>query len=252
MLKSMKELEGYIIMASDGEIGEIDEFYFDDHTWKIRYFVVDCGTWLTSKRVLLSPHSIIGFDKDKKQVRFDLTKEKIKNAPGIDTDKPVSRQHETDLAGYYGWPAYWLGNGMEMMPAYVPVAPIPPANLKDIMKNTAEKEEKWDPHLRSTSEVIGYNIRLTDGELGHAEDFIFEESDLGIRYLVIDTKNILPGKKVLIALPWIKDIIWEESIINVDLEKEIIKSSPDYNPEVPIERDFEQRLHKHYSKNMFW
>lgn len=55
MLQSVRDLRGYIIHATDGEIGKVDQFLFDDETWTIRYLVVNTGNWLLKKLVLISP-----------------------------------------------------------------------------------------------------------------------------------------------------------------------------------------------------
>ena len=45
MLRSVKNLEGYAIGGTDGEIGHAKDFYFDDRAWVVRYLVVDAGTY---------------------------------------------------------------------------------------------------------------------------------------------------------------------------------------------------------------
>lgn len=55
MLRSMNDLENYTIRATDGTIGHVTDFYFDDERWVIRYLVVDTGSWLASRKVLISP-----------------------------------------------------------------------------------------------------------------------------------------------------------------------------------------------------
>lgn len=251
MLISMKELEGYIVLGTDGEVGEVDEIYFDNQGWTIRYIVTDTGSWLSSKKVLLSPESVISLDREKKQINFNLSKDKIKNSPGIDTHKTVTRQHESDLAAYYGWPTYWAGSGMEPIPAYIPFMTVPPPAIHEKRRET-EKVPEPDSFLRGSEEVIGYSIKADDGDIGHVQDFIFDLDNWMIRYMVVDTKNFLPGKNVLIALSWIKDINWIESNVRVALTKESIKNSPEFDPEKPLDKEYEERLHKYYDKNMFW
>src|SRR5687767_2340606 len=55
MLRNIKDLRGYVIRAIDGTIGKVDDFYFDDEDWGIRYLVVDTGSWLSGRKVLISP-----------------------------------------------------------------------------------------------------------------------------------------------------------------------------------------------------
>ncbi|MGA2519172.1 MAG: PRC-barrel domain-containing protein [Smithellaceae bacterium] len=58
MQYSVKDLEGYAIGATDGDIGKLDDFYFDDESWTIRYLVADTGNWLLSRKVLISPFAL--------------------------------------------------------------------------------------------------------------------------------------------------------------------------------------------------
>jgi hypothetical protein len=111
MLHSMKDLEGYTIGATDGVIGHVKDFYFDDEAWVIRYLVVETGAWLSSRRVLISPIAINEPNWSEKSFPAAITQEQVKNSPNIDTDKPVSRQHEIAYSGYYGYPYYWGGGG---------------------------------------------------------------------------------------------------------------------------------------------
>ena len=109
MLRDASELQGLIIRATDGELGEAKEFYFDDESWAIRYFVVETGGWLGGKKVLISPYAIARTDSNASHINVALTKKQVEESPGIDTHLPVSRQHEVAYLGYYGYPYYWGG-----------------------------------------------------------------------------------------------------------------------------------------------
>ena len=109
MLRGANELKGYTIEASDGDIGEVVQFYFDDEKWTIRYLVADTGGWLMGRRVLISPAALGRVDSNSRRLHVNMTKERVENSPSIDTDRPVSRQHETDYYNYYGYPYYWSG-----------------------------------------------------------------------------------------------------------------------------------------------
>ena len=253
MLRSIKEMHGFKIQAKDGEIGKVDEFFFDDHTWTIRYLVADTGTWLIDNRVLISPASIGKPDWNKKIFPVNLTKEQVENSPKSRNDKPVSRQHEVDLAYYYNWPSYWTGI---MEPNIGSVQPLPGFaynNTQSEITELEEKEKHGDPNLRSTNEVINYNINAKDESIGHVEDFLVDDDNWIIRYLIADTHNWLPGgKKVILSLNWIKDIRWPDSSVKVNLTKEEIKNSPEYDPSIPTKREYEDALHEHYNKPKYW
>jgi hypothetical protein len=94
MLKNANHLKGLVIRATDGEIGTVDQLYFDDETWAIRYLMIETGGWLGGRRVLISPISVVHTDWQAKRLDVALTKKQVENSPDIDTHKPVSRQHE--------------------------------------------------------------------------------------------------------------------------------------------------------------
>ncbi len=109
MLTNASHLKGLVIQATDGTIGTVDQFYFDDETWAIRYLTVETDGWLGDRQVLISPISVVHTDWQGKRLDVALTKKQVENSPNIDTHKPVSRQHETTYMGYYGYPFYWGG-----------------------------------------------------------------------------------------------------------------------------------------------
>jgi hypothetical protein len=174
-----------------------------------------------------------------------LTTEQIRDSPDIETERPVSRQEEIAMHEYYGWPAYWnIGT------LYVP-PPIVAGVVPDVAPDEAE-EPKGDPHLRSMKEVMGYHIKASDGEIGHAEDLLIDDKTWIAAYLVIDTRNWLPGKRVLLAPRWIEAVSWAESRIHTDLPRTLIQNSPEYDPSVPVTRDYEVRLHEYYGRPGYW
>ncbi|MEO6623250.1 MAG: PRC-barrel domain-containing protein, partial [Burkholderiaceae bacterium] len=111
MLRNLKELHDYAIGATDGEIGHVKDLYLDDHAWVVRYLVVETGGWLSGRKVLISPMAIGKPNWAGRSLPVSITKEQVKNSPGVDTDKPVTRQHELEYSGYYGYPYYWGGGG---------------------------------------------------------------------------------------------------------------------------------------------
>jgi hypothetical protein len=245
MLDKAKTLSGYKLDSLDGEIGRVKEFYFDDKHWAIRYLVVDTGNWLTGRQVLISPHALAAVNKEERNISINLTKKQIEDSPPLSSDKPVSKQYEESYYGYYGYPAYWVGPYMWGSYPYIE---------RDLTKSRefAKNKKAWNPHLRSTQHVSGYYIHAEDGEIGHADDFIIDDELWAIRYLVIDTRNWWPGKKVLISPLWIERISWDESKVFVNLSCEAVKQSPTYTEESPLTRDYEIGLHEHYKYQGYW
>ena len=248
MLRSAAEMIGYRILATDGGIGDLKDIYFDDKFWTIRYLVIDTGKWLPGKHVLISPLAAREPGLGEQALPVSLTREQVKSAPPADSEKPVSRQYEASLRQYYGWPFYWVTPPPGQMPAGAPIGGIPPVEAPD--KRSVEPE--GDPHLRSVREVVGYQIAAADGDAGHVEDFIADTKTWTIRYLVVDTRNWLPGRKVLVALPWVDAVKWTDRSVQVGLTKEQIKESPECDPGQPVSRDYEQRLYDYYGRAAYW
>lgn len=240
MLRSVKDLRRYAICAVDGDIGKVHELLFDDRGWIVRYLVVDTGTWLPGLRVLLSPAALGQPDWQTRVLPVDLTTGQVEHSPPIDTDKPVSRQMESELHAYYGWRPYWDG-----------IATVMAVQAMEEAKKETEQEQA-DPHLRSTREVIGYHIQANDGEIGHVEDLIADDEGWGIRYLVVDTHNWLPGRKVLVDPFWADQVSWTGRKVYVDMTREMVKNSPEFDPSAPVNREYEVRLYDFYGRPKYW
>jgi uncharacterized protein YrrD len=245
MLSTVKSLKGYQLDCLDGEIGNVKEFYFDDRHWTIRYLVANTGTWLIGRQVLISPYALLAINKVERNIAINLTKDRIKDSPALDTDKPVSRQFEQDYYGYYGWPTYWDGpSSWGSHPC------LEPDRAKWAQTNPGGKP--WDHHLRSTHAVTGYVIQAQNGELGQVEDFIMDDETWAIRYLIINIGTWLSGKRVLISPQWIEQVSWSESKVLVNLPRQTIKGSPEFTGESLITRDYEIGLHAHYNRPGYW
>lgn len=244
MLRSLNEIRGYAIQATDGSIGEIHDFLFDDHTWTIRYLVADTRKWLPGRKVLIAPEAVGTPQWADGSLPVALSKQQIVDSPDLASDLPVSRQYEEAVRGYYGWPLYW-----NMYPTTAAgIAPIMPPPQPRNSENIDPSEPSGDPHLRSEREVRGYHIAARDGEIGHVADFIFEDQRWLIRHLVVDTRNWLPGRKVLVAIDWISEVDWVDSQVRVELDCDSIKNSPAYDPHAPVNHEYEMVLYDYYGR----
>lgn len=260
MLRSLDEIRGYRIHANDGEIGKVDDFYFDDISWTIRFLVVDTGPWLFGRKVLISPLALGQPDWVGRVLPVSLSKEQVENSPDVDLDQPVWRQKQEALHEHYGWDYYWLSlqtgasSGVPGAPsAPLPVAPAPPPG-----EGPSETQEGSsgvgveDPHLRSTDEVLDYRIQALDGEIGHVGDFIADDISWIIRYMVVDTGSWLPGRRVLIAPQWITEVEWAGARVHVVMDKDSIEKSPEYDPSKAINRQYEVQLYDYYGRPVYW
>jgi hypothetical protein len=215
MLQNIKELYGNMLAATDGDIGHVKDFYFDDKIWVVRYLVADTGSWLAGRLVLLSPHAFAKWDRSENTLHLKLLKKQIENSPPIESHKPVSRQYEIEYYGYYGWPGYWSGGGMWGMGGYPTVLP----RSVDETETHRAAHQRDDKHLRSTHAVTGYHIQASDGAIGHVSGFLVDDRSWAIRELVVETGHWYSGKEILISPGKIERISYEDSKVFVNLTK---------------------------------
>src|SRR5450759_3624952 len=245
MLDRAKDLKGYALNGRDGQMGSVKEFLFDDQHWGVRYLVADTGGWLTGRQVLISPYALHAVNRAARTIAVDLTRQQITDSPSLSSHEPVSRQFEETYYGYFGWPVYWMGPYLWGMSPSIE----PDRTLSPITDPTAKAR---DSHLRSTDDVTGHHLRAADGEIGHVADFIVDEDAWAIRYLVVDTQNWWPGRKVLVSPRWIERISWSDATVVVGLTREAIRQSPEYTDKSLLTRDDETRLHQHYGQKGYW
>ncbi len=249
MLRSLNAIRGYTIRALDDSLGEVSDFLFDEATWAIRYMVADTRRWLPGRKVLIPRQAFGAPEWDSRQFQVSLTKEQVKNSPPLDSNAPVSRQMEMSLHRHYDYQPYWTFAAAGVTTPYPPVPPmVEPLPPEDMDRDIPD----GDPDLRSVGEVTDYHIEASDGGIGHVEDFIGDDEAWAIRYVAIDTRNWLPGRKVLISPHWLETISWHDRLAHVSMTKDAIRSSPEYDPEEPVNRDYEQNLHDYYGRPAYW
>jgi hypothetical protein len=231
MIRSIKQMCGDKLGASDGEIGHVKDFYFDDQHWAVRYLVADTGSWIPGRQVLLSPHALRDFAKGGKVLRVSLTREQIEKSPAIEEHKPVSRQYEEEYYKYYGWPYYWQGDELWGMSGFPILAEESKRFPPESAIKSAVKAQGGDVHLRSAQAVIGYQIQTGDEISAHVTDFLMDDETWVICHLVVNTGNRFSGKKVLISPSQVDRISWDESKVFVNLTKEAVVRTPAYEPE---------------------
>jgi hypothetical protein len=244
MLRQAKDLEGYKLRAQDADIGRVQDFYFDDRYWTVRYLVADTAGWLSGRRVLISPYALRPANAIDKVLPVELSKKQIEESPSLTAHEPVSRQYEARYYGYYGWPDYAFGPYMWGDAPYL-------QRESEASRDLRRREDAWDPNLRSTSDVTGHFIQARDGEVGHVVDFLIDDDCWAIRYLVVDTKNWWSGKHVLVSPQWIERVSWREYKVFVNLTRDTIKQAPEYNA-ASFSREYEAELHKLYTQRGYW
>jgi hypothetical protein len=209
--------------ALDGEIGKVEDFYFADDSWTVRYLILKTGSWLFGRKVLISPLALIKTVPEPGVIPVSLTKEQILRSPDIDTDKPVSRQQEVELYGHYTWQNYW-GSGFYAGGLWDISHSNPVIDEKIVKPENLDTKSGDDPHLGSTIKVMSYRLHAKDGECGRVIDFIINDQSWQIFHLVLELPHWLGGKKVLIAVRHIKKIEWESSEVFLDVDISFLKN----------------------------
>lgn len=246
MLRSLKEIKGYVLRAKDGDIGRCQDFLLDDQSWAVRYMVADTHKWLPGRLVLVSPISLGEPEWSDQRLPVNLTTEQIKNCPELDSHAPVTRRYEVWFHQHYGWPYYWNGGDL-WASSFIPRALF--GGRPDLGDEGPDLDNQ---NLHSAEEIMGYSIRATDGEIGHVDDFILDDETWSVRFAVGATRNWLPGRHVLLPLPRLLDVVWSDGVLEVGLSREEVKNSPEYDPTKPVNRELEERLYDFVGRPHGW
>jgi len=240
MLRSAKSLHDYHVQATDGNVGRVKDFLFDSREWVVRYAVVETSEWHRGKMVLLIP-GVLGAPSTEGQILpVDLTRDQVENSPDIEADKPISRQHEVELFEYYGRSPYW-GSSPDDRVAH-----------RESTEERAETPPRGNPNLASMRAATGYAIRARDGPVGHVEDFIIEDESWIVRYIVVNTRHWLGGQHVIVSPEWVEGIDWEARTVSLSLSRGEVKDSPPYDPNQPVNRQYEVHLYDYYGRPKYW
>jgi hypothetical protein len=225
MLRSKNRLIGFSVHATDGEIGRIRDFVFDEPLWTVRYAEVDISKWIPEKVVLLS--TLILGQTALSSIDTKLTIEQIINCPAIDPHHLPSRKYEEELHTYFSWTYYWAQLG-------------------------EASQYQSSCKLQNVKAINGYHIQALDGELGHLSDLLIDDLEWKIRYCVIDTGTWLPGKKVLLSPKWLGKIDDQAFKIEFDIKMEKIKTAPDFDQSTLVTPDYESSIFAHFDKKPYW
>ena len=253
MLRNVKDLRGYAIRATDGVIGKVDDLYFDDDDWAIRYLVVDTGTWLRGRKVLISPIAIGPPDWMSQLLPVSLTKAQVERSP---TSTPGSRCHAStkpstpDITDTRTTGAAQVLWGMGAYPGSLTTEDRIEDELK--ARRTHAPQTRTIATCAAANAVIGHHIHATDGDIGHVEDLLVDDHTWAIRYLIVDTSNWWGGHHVLVAPQWIKDVSWSDANVSVGLTRQAVKNAPRYDPAAQLDRQQEQGIYEHYGRPGYW
>jgi hypothetical protein len=249
MLWDASALDGYAVEASDGRIGSVNDFLFEDTNWIVRWLVVDTGNWLSGRKVLLPVSALGKPDPALRQFPIKLTSQQVENSPDIDTDRPVSRRHEIHVYKYYGWNPHWdsgllpIGGGMAMR--FGDTLPQSESMPLDAVAQDA-RQAGGDPHPRSTEALTGFHVHATDGEIGHVVDFLVDDAGWSIRYIKVDTKKWWPGISVLMPSRSVHNIDHPNRLVHLDVDRHEVLNSPPYDPSKTVDGAYDETFLTYY------
>lgn len=228
------------VLAQDGEVGFTTDVLFDDHAWTVRYLTLQNEDGLDSHQTLITPQAVSELDRQARALYVAGDSESVRQAPRLEANLPVAAQQEAAYFEYLGAAPYWSADPAEPVPAH------------ELLPAEAAIPASGDPHLRSAQEVSGYDIETTDGFKGHVEDLLLDDESWRVRYLVVDPRDWLPAKKVLLPLPAVSEIRWGPQQVSVNVAASELKEAPIWEPEAPLDRDYETRVHEHYGETPYW
>ncbi len=266
MLRRIERITGLAVQGVDGELGNIEDVFVDREYWVIRYFLVNADSWLKDRQLLVSTAAAREIHWKRKAIVTDLPRERVRKSPPVDFNCPVERAREEEINRYFGWPVYWDVN---RYPAYAGESEMEYPEVRRPEYHGAsrihfspspEEEERDEAEIRSrcvhshllrAGRILGYRVHATDDEIGHLYDMIFDDETWAVRYLVEDSRGLLPGKKALLTPQHVTRVEAEESRIYVNVRKDVIRNSPEYDPEKVLDRDFEERVYDYYSQHSY-
>jgi hypothetical protein len=259
MLFAAGGLIGCAVAASDGHVGAVKDFLFDDRSWRVRWMVVDAGHRLQGRKVLIHPSAIgplqlppkpaipmLSFGGEMLAVAVNLTTRQIEASPEALEDEPVTQQMERRLYDHYGWDPFW-GASSFGADAIVPEPSGRPLPAEVAEGRAADLDAPaGDPHLGSAAAIKGYHVHAADGDIGAIDNLLIDDVRWLARYLVVDTGYWLPGKLVQLAAHAVTDIDWRERRVDVNVTRGEVKSAPEWDPAAIADEIAEQRLRRHF------
>lgn len=252
MLRPLHPVKGFKLAAEDCTFGRVKDFLFDEEHWTVRYMAADTGRWIPHRKVLVSPVSLGKPDWESQEFSVHLTKEQIKEQPELPADAPVTRVYEDQRHKTYDYPLYYkVGShyawGYGTIPASLLDAPSAPAG------EPHRSEPPQSRMLHSLEEVRGFSIVNTEKEkLGSLDDLVMDDETWTIRYLSVHLKQSGIDQTVFFAPNWFDLFDWENGRLMSSFSKESVLASPKLDPDIPLSRTYEEKLHSYYGMPSYW
>jgi hypothetical protein len=199
MLHLAKKVIGAPVRGTDGNIGTLADYFFEEDRWTIRYLLIDAAEGFKGKRVLVSPMAV-RTAWGVSGIELSLTRDEVWNSPQVTDDEALSATGEADVLAYYGYPEYWGATGV--WGSYDNPTLLGADRVEPVTGRSTTRTATIDPEarrLRSVAKSAGYHIHAQDGEIGHVDDFLIGQDSWRIRYLLVDTSNWIGGRSVIVS-----------------------------------------------------
>jgi hypothetical protein len=255
MLLNVNDLLGFRLCAGDEPVAVLRDLLFDENSSSVRYLVTDPEAWLATDQVLIAPAALTAVHSEAGRLETSLSKETFAASPALAAGTDLSRPHEERLHQHHGWTPYWRAAGAAGLAPYWGAAGSVPAHEPAAFaapEPDAAAAGAAETRLRSARDVIGFYIEALDGDIGHVEDLVLDLERWVIRYLVVDTRNWLPGRRVVVSPAWLRRLDWASRSVVLDLDRERIRNSPAYDRNRLLDRAFEEDLHRHVDRPGYW
>jgi hypothetical protein len=223
MLRTLENILGYRLIAAEGEIGKVHDFFLDDALWRLRYLVVETGNWMQRRRVLIAKPALGSIDGENREFMVQLTREQVQNSPDVDTEKPVSRQQEMLMNDHYGWPAYWAPEALMVLDP-IPLGP------------TIDDFKEEDPHLRSFRELRSYRLNYGGEPIAKMRDLVIDDGDWSVTQVVASYGGLLDSRLFAVPASSIVKVSWSEGTLTAATSEKDPGKLPIFDPSAPVNR----------------
>ncbi len=235
MLRSLRKLSDFKLRATDGDPGKPKNWLFDDAQWAIRYLVLDAGFWPAQHRLFVKPFAFGRIDERAWLLCLDDARKNLEDGSPQPKDLNRACPCEQEHSRPFGWP--WHDEAHFVSRAAVETAP-------DGVDAAAKQSP--EPNLHSWREALGCKLQAGKTEIGVISDFIAEDRDWTILYLVVDTGRWWAEKKLLVLPDWIEGVSWKEALAYVNVPRQLICDAPEFMPSLLFKPEYEEELFRIY------
>ncbi len=241
MIRTMLELTDFELRAADGPLGPLQDLYFEDVEWVVRYLTADVSAWLPGLTVLLAPSALDSVDREHRTMRTRFDRRQMQNSPTAIEDDAVSKRN-MEHVGDPTWQPFWLTTSSQLGAT----APITPLRSGVSGEKTGETGSGAD--LRSAQELLGYAVECEGQRVGRVSDLAYDDETWKIQYLVVDTVAPAEERRILIAPDWTEAIDWVEPVVRLDLDCEAVGRAPGFEASTRVDEAYRRRLLEHYGR----